>query len=97
MDTVWGPIRTMHRGWMTDESRRFYAAAGGSLTGLGIHLLESGKVDAILHSCYKRVRLCRRRSHGHRWRIPDSGSFRLFESRPGEAICWSLLAISKLS
>ena len=49
MDTVWGPIRTLHRGWMTDESRRYYAAAGGALTGFGIHLLESGKVDAILH------------------------------------------------
>lgn len=49
MDTVWGPIRTLHRGWMTNEKRRYYAAAGGALTGLGIHLLESGKVDAVLH------------------------------------------------
>ena len=49
MDTVWGPIRSLHRGWMSDESRRYHAAAGGSLTGFGIYLLQSGKVDAIVH------------------------------------------------
>ncbi len=49
MDTVWGPIRSLHRGWMNDAARRFHAAAGGALTGLGIHLLESAKVEAILH------------------------------------------------
>jgi coenzyme F420 hydrogenase subunit beta len=46
---VWGPIRSLHRGWAADDTVRFRSAAGGSLTALGVFLLESGKVDAILH------------------------------------------------
>jgi coenzyme F420 hydrogenase subunit beta len=49
MHPVWGPIRTVHRGWAADEAVRFRSAAGGSMTALGIFLLESGRVDAILH------------------------------------------------
>jgi len=49
MHPVWGPIRSLHRGWATDEAVRFRSAAGGSMTALGVFLLESGKVDAILH------------------------------------------------
>lgn len=46
---IWGPIRTMHRGWSTDEALRFRSAAGGAMTSLGCYLLETGKVDAVLH------------------------------------------------
>jgi coenzyme F420 hydrogenase subunit beta len=46
---VWGPIRSLHRGWAVDEAVRFRSAAGGSMTALGSFLLESGKVDSILH------------------------------------------------
>ncbi|NVO56981.1 Coenzyme F420 hydrogenase/dehydrogenase, beta subunit C-terminal domain [Rhodobacteraceae bacterium B1Z28] len=46
---VWGPIRDMKRGWSSDPAVRFRAAAGGTLTQFGIHLLETGKVDAIVH------------------------------------------------
>ena len=49
MHPVWGPIRSLHRSWATDEAVRFRAAAGGSMTALGVFLLESGKVDSILH------------------------------------------------
>jgi coenzyme F420 hydrogenase subunit beta len=49
MHPVWGPIRSVHRGWAADETVRFRSAAGGSMTALGVFLLESGKVDAILH------------------------------------------------
>jgi coenzyme F420 hydrogenase subunit beta len=49
MHPVWGPIRSLHRGWATDEAVRFRAAAGGSMTALGVFLLESKKVDSILH------------------------------------------------
>jgi coenzyme F420 hydrogenase subunit beta len=49
MHPVWGPIRSIHRGWATDEAVRFRSAAGGSMTALGVFLLESGKVDSILH------------------------------------------------
>jgi coenzyme F420 hydrogenase subunit beta len=39
----------MHRGWSTDEALRFCSAAGGAMTSLGCYLLETGKVDAVLH------------------------------------------------
>lgn len=46
---VWGPIRTIHRGWASDAGLRFHSAAGGAMTALGCYLLESGKVEAVLH------------------------------------------------
>ena len=46
---IWGPIRTIHRGWSSDEALRFHSAAGGAMTALGCYLLETGKVDAVLH------------------------------------------------
>lgn len=49
MHPVWGPIRTMSRGWSTDEALRFASAAGGAMTALGCYLLKTGKVDAVLH------------------------------------------------
>ena len=49
LDPVWGPRRAMHRAWATDAEVRHTAAAGGVLTALGMFLLESGRVDAILH------------------------------------------------
>jgi coenzyme F420 hydrogenase subunit beta len=36
-------------GWAGDPEVRFRAATGGVLTALGIHLLESKAVDAVLH------------------------------------------------
>lgn len=49
MHDIWGPIRSIHRGWSTNEEIRFHSAAGGAMTALGCYLIESGKVDAILH------------------------------------------------
>jgi coenzyme F420 hydrogenase subunit beta len=46
---VWGPVVSLHRGWACDEQTRFHAAAGGSLTALGMYLIRTGKVDTILH------------------------------------------------
>jgi coenzyme F420 hydrogenase subunit beta len=46
---VWGPIRTLHRGWSTDEDIRFRSAAGGATTALGCYLLDTGAVDAVVH------------------------------------------------
>lgn len=46
---VWGPIRQMHRSWSAEAKVRHHAAAGGTLTGLGRYLLDSGEVSAILH------------------------------------------------
>jgi coenzyme F420 hydrogenase subunit beta len=49
MHDIWGPIRTMARGWSTDEDLRFASAAGGAMTALGCYLLDTGKVDAVVH------------------------------------------------
>lgn len=49
MDAAFGPIRTLHRGWAGDPKIRHKSAAGGGMTALGVHLLETGKVDAVLH------------------------------------------------
>jgi coenzyme F420 hydrogenase subunit beta len=46
---VWGPIRAMHRSWSAEPEVRHHAAAGGTLTGLGRYLLDSGSVSAVLH------------------------------------------------
>ena len=46
---IWGPIRSLHRGWSADEGLRFHSAAGGAMTALGCYLLETGKVEAVLH------------------------------------------------
>lgn len=48
-DPVWGPITAIHRSWSGDPEIRHWAAAGGTLTALGCHLLQSGEVEAILH------------------------------------------------
>ncbi|MGI9187482.1 MAG: Coenzyme F420 hydrogenase/dehydrogenase, beta subunit C-terminal domain [Gaiellales bacterium] len=49
LDPVWGPRRALHRAWATDPQVRHTAAAGGVLTALGMFLLQSGRVDAVLH------------------------------------------------
>lgn len=46
---VWGPMREIHRSWSSDPVVRHKAAAGGTLTALGRYLLDSGRVDAVLH------------------------------------------------
>ncbi len=49
LDELWGPVRTMHRGWSTDDDIRFRSAAGGAMTALACYLLETDRVDAIVH------------------------------------------------
>jgi coenzyme F420 hydrogenase subunit beta len=49
VDPVWGPIASLERGWSADAAIRHRAAAGGALSTLAVFLLESGRVDAILH------------------------------------------------
>ena len=51
MHDIWGPIRTMARGWSTDEDLRFASAAGGAMTALCCYLLETGQVDAVVQVC----------------------------------------------
>ncbi len=49
MDLVWGPAARIVIGYAADPEIRFMSATGGVLSALGIFLLESGKVDYILH------------------------------------------------
>eukprot|EP00927_Polykrikos_kofoidii_P067475 TRINITY_DN62964_c0_g1_i1.p1 TRINITY_DN62964_c0_g1~~TRINITY_DN62964_c0_g1_i1.p1 ORF type:complete len:475 (-),score=39.92 TRINITY_DN62964_c0_g1_i1:36-1349(-) len=49
MHPVFGPLRTWYRGWAADADVRWRAAAGGSLTALATFLLESGRVQKVLH------------------------------------------------
>ena len=47
-DILWGPYLEMRTGWSTDPELRFAGASGGALSGLLLHLLESGTVDAVV-------------------------------------------------
>ena len=48
-DPVFGPGVSVWRGRAADDGVQFRAAAGGALTALGMYLLDSGKVDFVLH------------------------------------------------
>ncbi len=50
VDNVWGPWRRITRGWAADAEVRYEGSTGGVLTALGIYLLESKRVDFILHA-----------------------------------------------
>ena len=47
---LWGNYLNVYEGFSTDNSLRFRASSGGVLTALSIYLLESGTVDAIIHT-----------------------------------------------
>jgi coenzyme F420 hydrogenase subunit beta len=49
LDTVWGPMRGLTRGWAADPEVRHRAAAGGALTALACFLFASRRVDAVVH------------------------------------------------
>lgn len=49
IDNVWGPWRRMVRAWAGDPEVRFEGSTGGVLTALAGFLLESRRVDFILH------------------------------------------------
>lgn len=49
---IWGTIKKALIGYSSDENVRFKAASGGALTEICCYLLESKKVDAIIHTTY---------------------------------------------
>ena len=49
IDPVWGPYLRVVRGFAADPEVRFEGSTGGVLSALAIYLLESGRVDFILH------------------------------------------------
>jgi len=54
-DTIWGPALAMAEGHARDPDIRFRCSAGGGTSALGIHLLESGEVDFVLHVAASRT------------------------------------------
>ncbi|MBT5206483.1 MAG: coenzyme F420 hydrogenase [Acidimicrobiaceae bacterium] len=50
IDPVWGPWRRIVRAWAADPVVRHEGSTGGVLTALAIYLLESGRVDLVLHA-----------------------------------------------
>lgn len=50
VDPVWGPWRRIVRAWAGDPEVRHRGSTGGVLTALGMYLLESGRVDHVLHA-----------------------------------------------
>lgn len=49
LDDVWGHTLRIDRGYAADPDVRFRGSTGGVLTALAIYLLESERVDFILH------------------------------------------------
>jgi coenzyme F420 hydrogenase subunit beta len=45
---LWGPYVSMQTGWATDPGLRFAGASGGGLSALLVHLLQTGRVDAVI-------------------------------------------------
>ena len=48
-ERIWGRIVGLYEGFSTDEAIRTKSSSGGIISALAVHLLESGKVDAVLH------------------------------------------------
>lgn len=59
---IWGPTRFMATGHAGDPAVRFYASSGGALSALSLFLVESGRVDFILHVAASRERPARSNS-----------------------------------
>jgi coenzyme F420 hydrogenase subunit beta len=49
VDPVWGPVIRLVEAHAADPDVRYRASSGGVLTALGQYLLESGRVEAIVH------------------------------------------------
>ena len=50
LDEIWGPWHRIALAWAADPEVRHIGSTGGALTALGMHLLDTNKVDAILHA-----------------------------------------------
>ncbi|MYL04884.1 MAG: hypothetical protein F4011_11975 [Acidimicrobiaceae bacterium] len=48
-DPVWGAYRSMARAWAGHPDVRYEGATGGVLTALGMHALDTGRIDFVLH------------------------------------------------
>ena len=46
---AWGYVKSVSQAWATDKEIRHSSASGGVTTALALYLLESKRVDAVLH------------------------------------------------
>ncbi|MCD8291592.1 MAG: Coenzyme F420 hydrogenase/dehydrogenase, beta subunit C-terminal domain [Prevotella sp.] len=97
-----GGVKTICNAWASDSTIRHKSASGGVTTALAIYLLESGKVDAVLHigtieNDYLHNELCVSRtrkeicSHcGSRYAPVSmfSNIFRILENNKQEKFCF---------
>ena len=63
VDPVWGPAGRIAIGFAGDPEIRFKGATGGVLTALSLYLIESGKVDFVLHVAASSEEPMRSRNH----------------------------------
>ena len=49
-DLVWGYYLSLCYAWSTDNKIRFESSTGGLLNGLSLYLLDSKKIDFVLHT-----------------------------------------------
>ena len=49
-DLIWGYYNSLFYAWSTDKDIRFQSSTGGLLNGLSLYLLETNKVDFLLHT-----------------------------------------------
>jgi len=63
IDPMWGALLRLDRGYAAEPAVRFQGATGGVLTALAIYLLESQKVDFILHIAADPERPMRSKPH----------------------------------
>ena len=54
IDPMWGPVLRIARGYSSDPDVRFRAATGGVLSDLGRYLLETQRVERVLHLAPKK-------------------------------------------
>lgn len=47
---LWGPYVTMETGFATDPDIRFAGSSGGALSMMLVHLIETGRVDAVVQT-----------------------------------------------
>lgn len=63
VDPIWGPIATAVRGHATDPVLRHRGASGGALSALAQFLLDSGRVELIVHVAASRQAPMRTERH----------------------------------
>lgn len=49
-DPLWGPYVSMQTGWASDAAFRFAGSSGGALSMLLVHLLDTGRVEAVVQT-----------------------------------------------